>query len=262
MYNNKNILHIDIKERILKNLVAYITTGFPSLEFTVDAALALAEAGVDTLELGMPFSDPVADGPVIEKANLKALEHGFKLDQLFEASAKIAPHIDTLWMGYFNPFYHKGVEKFITEANKAGVNGFIIPDLPFEEAKPYKPMIEAAGLSLIDFIAPTDTKARIEQIVTDAQKFIYLVAYAGITGAGQSEDLQPIITDIKEFTDTPVYVGFGVDKSTAKEKAKGVDGVIVGSTFVKVLLDESLSDTQKITKIAALAKEIKEKINS
>ena len=262
MYNNKNILHIDIKERILKNLVAYITTGFPSLEFTVDAALALAEAGVDTLELGMPFSDPVADGPVIEKANLKALENGFKLDQLFEASAKIAPHIDTLWMGYFNPFYHKGVEKFIAEANKAGVNGFIIPDLPFEEAKPYKPTIEAAGLSLIDFIAPTDTKARIEQIVTDAQKFIYLVAYAGITGAGQSEDLQPIITDIKEFTDTPVYVGFGVDQNTAKEKAKGVDGVIVGSAFVKVLLDESLSDTQKITKIAALAKEIKEKINS
>jgi len=181
----------------LKKLVAYITTGYPSLDFTVDAALALAEAGVDTLELGMPFSDPVADGPVIEKANLKALENGFKLDHLFEASAKIAPHIDTLWMGYFNPFYHKGMERFIAEAKKAGVNGFIIPDLPMEEAKPYKPSIEAAGLNLIDFIAPTDTKARIEQIVTDAKKFIYLVAYAGITGAGKSEDLQPIITNIK-----------------------------------------------------------------
>ena len=250
------------KELILKKLVAYITTGFPSLEFTVDAALALAEAGVDTLELGMPFSDPVADGPVIEKANLKALENGFKLDHLFETSAKITPHIDTLWMGYFNPFYHKGVDRFIAEANKAGVNGFIIPDLPFEEAKPYKPAIENAGLNLIDFIAPTDTKERIEQIVTDAKKFIYLVAYAGITGSGQSEDLQPIITDIKEFTDTPVYVGFGVDQNTAKEKAKGVDGVIVGSAFVKVLLDETLSDTQKITKISAIAKEIKEKINS
>jgi len=261
MYNNKNSLHIVIKESTLKNLVAYITTGFPSLEFTVDAALALGEAGVDTLELGMPFSDPVADGPVIEKANLKALEKGFKLHQLFEISAKIAPHIDTLWMGYFNSFYHKGFDTFIAEANKAGVNGFIIPDLPFEEAKPYKPAIEAAGLNLIDFIAPTDSKARIEQIVTDAKKFIYLVAYAGITGSGQSEDLQPIITDIKEFTDTPVYVGFGVDENTAKEKAEGVEGVIVGSAFVKVLLDESLSDAQKITKISAIAKEIKEKIN-
>ena len=245
-----------------KKLVAYITPGFPSLEFTVDAALALADAGVDTLELGMPFSDPVADGPVIEAANLKALQNGFKLEHLFEASAKIAPHIDTLWMGYFNPFYHRGMDNFITKANEVGVNGFIIPDLPLEEANPYKPSIEAAGLSLIDFIAPTDSEARIKEIVTDAQKFIYLVAYAGITGAGKSEDLQPIITNIKKYSDTPVYVGFGVDQNTAKEKAQGVDGVIVGSAFVKVLLDESLNNSQKITKISAIAKEIKEKINS
>ena len=245
----------------MKNLVAYITTGYPSLDFTVDMALALAEAGVDTLELGLPFSDPVADGPVIEKANLKALQNGFKLQHLFDASKEIAPHIDTLWMGYFNPFYHKGMDKFIAEAKASGVNGFIIPDLPYEEAMPYKPMIKEANLSLIDFIAPTDSKKRIEQIVTDAQKFIYLVAYAGITGSGQSEDLQPIITNIKEFTTTPVYVGFGVNEKTAKDKVKGVDGVIVGSAFVNVLLDESLSDIKKIQKISSLAKEIKEKIN-
>ena len=241
--------------------MAYITTGYPSLDFTVDMALALAEAGVDTLELGMPFSDPVADGPVIEKANLKALQNGFKLEHLFEVSEKIAPHIDTLWMGYFNPFYHKGMDFFVEQAKKTGVNGFIIPDLPLEEARPYKPMMKEANLALIDFIAPTDSKERIQQIVTDAQKFIYLVAYAGITGSGQSEDLQPIITSIKEYTKTPVYVGFGVDQNTAKEKAKGVDGVIVGSAFVKVLLDDSLNNGQKIAKIATLAKEIKEKIN-
>jgi tryptophan synthase alpha chain len=246
----------------LKNLVAYITTGFPSLDFTIEAALSLAEAGVDTLELGMPFSDPVADGPVIEKANLQALQNGFRLEDLFEASAQITPHIDTLWMGYFNPFYHRGIEYFIDKAKETGVNGFIIPDLPFEEAKPYKPMIEEAGLSLIDFIAPTDSEARIKEIVCDAQKFIYLVAYAGITGAGKSENLQEIITKIKKYTHTPVYVGFGVDQHTAKEKAQGVDGVIVGSAFVKVLLDESLNSTQKITKLSALAREIKEKINS
>jgi len=245
----------------LKKLVAYITTGYPSLEFTVDMALSLAESGVDTLELGMPFSDPVADGPVIEKANLKALQNGFKLEHLFEASKEIAPYIDTLWMGYFNPFYHRGMDFFIDQAKQSGVNGFIIPDLPLEEALPYKPMMKEANLSLIDFIAPTDSKERIKEIVTDSQKFIYLVAYAGITGSGKSEDLQPIITNIKEFTDTPVYVGFGVDQNTAKEKAKGVDGVIVGSAFVKVLLDESLNNSQKIKKVAALAKEIKEKIN-
>ena len=246
----------------MKKLVAYITTGYPSLEFTIDAALALAEAGVDTLELGMPFSDPVADGPVIEAANLKALQNGFKLEHLFDASAKIAPHIDTLWMGYFNPFYHKGMDNFIAKAKEVGVNGFIIPDLPLEEAALYKPSVEAAGLSLIDFIAPTDSEARIQEIVTNAKKFIYLVAYAGITGSGKSEDLQPIITSIKKYSDTPVYVGFGVDQNTAKEKAEGVDGVIVGSAFVKVLLDDSLNNTQKITKISMIAKEIKEKINS
>ena len=246
----------------MKKLVAYITTGFPSLEFTVDAALALSDAGVDPLELGMPFSDPVADGPVIESANLKALQNGFKLEHLFEASAKITPHIDTLWMGYFNPFYHKGMDNFITKAKETGVNGFIIPDLPLEEAAKYKPSIEAEKLSLIDFIAPTDSESRIKQIVTDAQKFIYLVAYAGITGSGQSEDLQPIIANIKKYSNTPVYVGFGVDQNTAKEKVQGVDGVIVGSAFVKVLLDESLSNTQKIQKISHIAKEIKERINT
>jgi len=226
----------------LKKLVAYITTGFPSVEFTKDVSLSLAEAGVDILELGMPFSDPVADGEIIEKANLKSLQNGFKLQHLFDISKEITPHIDTLWMGYFNPFYHRGMDKFIDEAKNSGVNGFIIPDLPFEEALPYKDMINSANLNLIDFIAPTDGKDRIQKIVTNAQKFIYLVAYAGITGASQSEDLKPIITDIREFTDTPIYVGFGVNQQTAKDKVQNVDGVIVGSAFVKVLLDDSLSN--------------------
>ncbi|HHD73087.1 MAG TPA: tryptophan synthase subunit alpha, partial [Epsilonproteobacteria bacterium] len=126
----------------MKNLVAYITTGYPDLDFTVDLALSLAESGVDTLELGIPVSDPVADGPVIEKANLYSLQNGFKIRDLFTVSQQIAPHIDTLWMGYFNPFYHKVVDLFIDEATKSGVNGFIIPDLPLEEAQPYKKIIK------------------------------------------------------------------------------------------------------------------------
>ncbi|WP_292663006.1 tryptophan synthase subunit alpha [Nitratifractor sp.] len=245
----------------MKRLVAYITTGYPDPAFTVDLALALAEAGVDTLELGIPFSDPVADGPVIESANLRALQRGFRLKQLFDVSRKIAPAIDTLWMGYFNPFYHQGVEHFVAEAKVAGVHGFIIPDLPFEEAQPYKPMIEESGLSLIDFIAPTDTPERIAMIARDARKFLYLVAYAGITGSGQSEELSGVISQIREATQTPVYLGFGVTPETAKEKARDVDGVIVGSAFVKVLLDEELSASEKIERISAMAKEIKEKIN-
>ncbi len=245
----------------MKRLVAYITTGYPDPSFTVDLALALAEAGVDTLELGIPFSDPVADGPVIESANLRALQRGFRLQQLFDVSRQIAPAIDTLWMGYFNPFYHQGMERFVAEAKAAGVHGFIIPDLPFEEAQPYKPMIEEAGLSLIDFIAPTDTPERIAMIARDARKFLYLVAYAGITGSGQSEELSGVISHIREATQTPVYLGFGVTPETAKEKARNVDGVIVGSAFVKVLLDEKLNASEKIAKVSAMAKEIKEKIN-
>ena len=245
----------------MKKLVAYITTGFPDKYFTVDLALALHDAGVDTLELGMPFSDPVADGPVIERANLLSLQNGFKLDDLFEISREIGPMIDTLWMGYFNPFYHKGMEHFIAQAREAEVQGFIIPDLPYEEAQPYKPLIEEAGLSLIDFIAPTDTPERIAMIAQGARKFLYLVAYAGITGSGQREDLAPIIEQIRTHTDTPIYVGFGVNEQTAKEKIQGVDGVIVGSAFVQVLLDDLLNPTHKIAKIVEMARIIKEQIN-
>jgi tryptophan synthase alpha chain len=245
----------------MKKLVAYITTGFPDKYFTVDLALALRDAGVDTLELGIPFSDPVADGPVIEHANLLSLQGGFKLNDLFEVSREIGPMIDTMWMGYFNPFYHKGVEYFIEQAKETHVNGFIIPDLPYEEALPYRHMIERSEMSLIDFIAPTDTLHRIEMISKNAQKFIYLVAYAGITGSGQSEDLSPTIEQIRIHSMTPIYVGFGVNEQTAREKVRGADGVIVGSAFVKVLLDDLISPAAKIAKIAQMAQVIKAKIN-
>jgi len=245
----------------MKRLVGYITTSFPDKNFTIDLALAMGEAGVDTLELGIPFSDPVADGPIIEKANFLALENGFKMNDLFEVSKAIAPHIDTLWMGYFNPFYHRGMEQMTKEARGSGVNGFIIPDLPFEEAQRYRPFTDNSDLALIDFIAPTDTEERIALISPNARKFIYLVAYAGITGSGKSESLVQIIENIRRYSQTPVYVGFGVDQNTAKEKVKGVDGVIVGSAFVKILLEEHKTYKEKISKITEIAREIKNKIN-
>ncbi len=246
----------------MKQLVGYITTGFPDKNFTADLALALAQNGVDSIELGVPFSDPVADGPVIEKANHKALELGFKFQDVLDVSAQVAKEVDILWMGYFNLFYQYGMEKLLPKAKELGVTGMIIPDLPHEEALAYADLFNANGVSNISFVAPTDTPQRIKEIVTDAQKFIYLVAYAGITGAGKSEDLQSIITSIKEYTQTPVYVGFGVNEKTAKEKVKGADGVIVGSAFIQILLDESLSRSQQIENCSQLAREIKEKINS
>ena len=199
----------------MKKLVAYLTTAFPDKNFTIDAILALKEAGVDKIELGIPFSDPVADGPVIEKANLLALENGFKIKDIFEVSQKVAKEIDTYWMGYFNSFYHKGYDFMTKEAIKNNIKGFIIPDLPYEETIIYKDKFP-----LISFVAPTDSKKRIQTILKDAKEFIYMVAYAGITGSDKNENLEEVIANIRQASDTPLYIGFGVNEKTAKEKIK------------------------------------------
>ncbi|AXK48711.1 tryptophan synthase subunit alpha [Aliarcobacter trophiarum LMG 25534] len=245
----------------MKKLVAYITTSYPDREFTVDLALSLKESGVDSLELGVPFSDPVADGPTIEKANFLSLKNGFKIEDLFYVTSKIADKIDTLYMGYMNPFYHYGFSDFLKKASSSGATGTIIPDLPFEMVKRYEDDFIKNGISNITFVAPTTPKDRIKMLVENSQKFIYMVAYTGITGSGKSEDLSEIINNVREFTQTPLYIGFGVDEKTCKEKSKGVDGVIVGSAFVKHILDDNLSSSEKIKKISKMAKEIKEKIN-
>lgn len=245
----------------MKNLVAYITSGYPEKSFTIDLSLALGESGVDTLELGVPFSDPVADGPLIEKANHKALELGFKFNHLLEISKEVAPKVDTLWMGYFNSFYQQNMDKLIPLAKELGVNGLIIPDLPHEEALAYSNLFNSNEVSNISFVAPTDSENRIEEIVTNSKKFIYMVAYTGITGSGTSEDLQPFLSSIKKYTKTPVYVGFGVNKKTAKSKVQGADGVIVGSAYIDILLKENLNYTQKIKECADLSKILKNEIN-
>jgi tryptophan synthase alpha chain len=244
-----------------KQLVGYITTGFPDKDFTIDLALSLGENGVDSLELGIPFSDPVADGPVIEAANYIALEHGFRFKDVLDVSRAVASRVDTLWMGYFNPFYQFGMDNVLREANDLGVSGMIIPDVPYEEALAYAGAFKKHALSNICFVAPTDSDARIKTVVSEAQKFIYLVAYAGITGAGKSEELTDTVSSIRRHTKTPVYVGFGVNEKTAKSKARGVDGVIVGSAFINVLLREDLSLSEKINHCCSIAKNIKQAIN-
>ena len=245
----------------MKKLVAYITSTYPEKSFTVDLSLSLGEHGVDMLELGVPFSDPVADGPLIEKTSHIALKSGFKFKDLLEISEIIAPKVDTLWMGYFNSFYQQDMSKLLPLASKFGVSGLIIPDLPYEESLRYSELFKTNSISNISFVAPTDSKERIKEIVNDANKFIYMVAYTGITGSGVAENLQPFISSIKEFSKTPVYVGFGVNAKTAKDKAKGADGVIVGSAFIEILLRDNLDYKQKIQKCNELAKIIKGEIN-
>lgn len=246
----------------MKKLVAYITSGYPEKSFSIDLALALGQNGVDTLELGVPFSDPVADGPLIEKANHLSLENGFKFEHLKEISKAVALHVDTLWMGYFNSFYQQDMSKLIPFAREIGINGLIIPDLPHEEALAYSKLFLDNNVANISFVAPTDTKQRIKEVVSASEKFIYMVAYAGITGSGVAEDLQPFLQDIKEYTNTPVYVGFGVNAKTAKDKVVGADGVIVGSAFIDILLKENLNYSQKIQQCSDLARIIKNEINT
>jgi len=245
----------------MKKLVAYITSCYPEKSFSIDLAMALAQNGVDTLELGVAFSDPVADGPLIEKANHLALENGFKFSDLLDISKEIAPKIDTLWMGYFNSFYQQNMQKLLPLAKELGVNGLIIPDLAYEEALLYKELFNQNNLANISFVAPTDSNSRIQTVVSDAKKFIYMVAYTGITGSGKSTELHPFLQNIKKYTQTPVYVGFGVNPKTAKEKVKGADGVIVGSAFIDILLKDELTFSQKIMQCSNIAKIIKEEIN-
>ena len=244
-----------------KKLVAYITSGLPENNFTIDLALSMAENGVDSLELGVPFSDPVADGPVIEKANHLALKNGVKFKDIIEITKAITPSIDTLWMGYFNSFYHQKMDDLLPLAKSIGLSGMIIPDLPHEEAVAYDTLFAQNNISNIAFVAPTDSDERVKRVVTNAKKFIYMVAYAGITGSGQKEELTPLIESVKRHSKTPVYVGFGVNEKTAKGKVKGVDGVIVGSAFVDILLQDNLSNSKKIANNSSHAKIIKDKNN-
>jgi tryptophan synthase alpha chain len=238
---------------MMKKLIAYITT-LPDINFTVDLIESISEY-VDGIELGIPFSDPVADGEVIQQVNKNALQNGYKIEHTFIVSKQIAKKIPTYWMGYFNNFYHKGYDFMTKKAKELNIKGFIIPDLPYEEAIEYE-----EKFPLISFVAPTDSKERIKKILKNPKEFIYLVAYAGITGAEKEEDLKEVINNIKEITSIPLYIGFGVNEKTVRKKAEGVDGVIVGSAFVKVLL-EDISNKEKIRKIKEKAKIIKERLN-
>lgn len=245
----------------MKELVSFVTCGFPDKEFTKELGLALKEAGSDRLELGIPFSDPVADGVLIEKASLAAIKAGFKTADAFEIASMLSPQIPSYFMGYFNSFFSGSFGLFCEKAASSGVKGLIIPDLPFEEGQKYGTIIEANGLSNISFLAVTHKEERIQKIAKASKEFIYLVAFAGITGADKSENLAPILQKVKSVTDTKVFVGFGVNEKTAKERASGADGVIVGSAFTKILLDDTLSGREKLNRCAELARNIKAQIN-
>ena len=217
----------------------YTVLGYPTRQASLETVQTLVKAGADLLELGIPFSDPLADGPTIQAATQKSLENGTTLKDCIAMTRELRDQgVDTpaLLMGYVNPMLAYGLESFVADAAVAGVDGLIVPDLPPEEAKELEGLCQEQGLALVYLLAPTSTPDRIERVAKQSSGFIYLVSLTGVTGARNqlAEGLSDFIQRVREKTETPLAVGFGIGNGEqAKNVAQHADGVIVGSALVK-----------------------------
>ena len=222
-----------------KAFIPFVTCGYPDLDTTGKVIRAAVQNGADLIELGIPFSDPCAEGPVIMEANLRALEGGITTDKIFEFVRELRREISIpmVFMTYANVIFSYGTEKFISACSELSIDGLILPDLPYEEKDEFLPTCRKYGVDLISMVAPT-SENRIAMIAGEAEGFIYLVSSLGVTGVRSSitTDLGPIIRTIRENTDVPCAVGFGISNpEQAKTMAKEADGVIVGSAIVKLI---------------------------
>jgi tryptophan synthase alpha chain len=227
-----------LKNARKKAFIAFITAGYPSLSVTEKLILEFDRIGVDIIELGVPFSDPLADGPVIQEASQAALKKNVHLADILALVEKVRRFTDTpiCLMTYFNPIFCFGEVSFIKKAKECGVDGVIIPDLPADEGASFIKSANESGIDVICFIAPTSSEERIKFICGVARGFIYYVSITGVTGVRKSlsDDLKANIKLIKKYTGKPVCVGFGVSgPAQVKEVCKIADGVIVGSAIVK-----------------------------
>ena len=225
----------------------YFPLGYPDLDTSIDVIEALAKNGADLIEVGLSFSDPLADGPVIQHATQIALEKGITIKKSLEAVKEIRKRgveIPLILMGYYNPMLAYGLEKFVRDAHEAGADGFIVPDLPMEESDEFESVLAGAAspirppLPVIPMLAPTSSPERIEMIARNAKGFIYLVSVTGVTGERKSisEGLGELISSVREHTSAPVCVGFGIGTpEQAKEVGKMADGVIVGTACVRTI---------------------------
>lgn len=221
-----------------KAFIPFITCGDPSLEVTEKLVYAMEEAGADLIELGIPFSDPTAEGPVIQAANVRALSGGVTTDKIFEMVKSIRKHTDIplVFMTYANVVFSYGTERFVKKAADLGMDGLILPDVPFEEKEEFDPVCRQYGLDFISLIAPTSHE-RIRMIAREAQGFLYCVSSLGVTGVRSSitTDIGGMVRLVKEEKDIPCAVGFGISTpQQAREMASCADGVIVGSAIVKL----------------------------
>lgn len=222
-----------------KAFIGFVTAGDPDMETSEKIILSMAKGGCDLIELGIPFSDPIAEGPVIQEANLRSLSQGTTTDKVMELAKKISAQIDTplVFMTYLNVLFKYGYDRFLTKAKESGISGVIIPDLPFEEKDELQCVAKKYDIAVISLIAPT-SEDRIKMIAKDSEGFVYAVSSLGVTGT-RSEiktDLKAITESIKQVTDTPVAIGFGINTPEQAKKYSDIgDGVIVGSAIVKLV---------------------------
>lgn len=229
-----------LRSKDKKAFIPYIMAGDPSLEKTKEVVLLFEECGADIVELGVPFSDPLADGPTIQRAAERALKNGVTLRSViaFVKDMRKVTQVPMVLMTYFNPVFKYGTENFIKDAKDAGVDGVIIPDLPPDEAGDFIHLSKKAALNTIFLLAPTSTEDRIKKVSKASSGFIYYVSITGITGANISLDgsIDMSVSKIRGYTDKPVAVGFGVSTPEEASAVAGIsDGVIVGSAIVKRL---------------------------
>lgn len=226
-------------------LVPFITAGDPDLETTAKALQVLDRSGADLIELGVPYSDPLADGPVIQAAATRALQRGTRLEPVLDMLKTVIPSLRApiILFTYYNPILNRGVEEFFQQVAAVGVRGMVIPDLPLEEVAGVLKAAQPAGVEIILLVAPTSPRERIVAIAEQSQGFIYLVSVTGVTGMrSQLESrVQTLLTELRGITDKPIGVGFGISQpSHAKQVMEwGADAVIVGSAFVKRLAEGS-----------------------
>ncbi len=222
-----------------KALIAFITGGDPDIKTTERLIPAMAKAGADIIEIGIPFSDPVAEGPVIQRADERALKSGVTLEKLFEMVKRVREKMDIplLFMTYANPVFYYGKDSFMQMCKTCGIDGVILPDLPFEEKDELQSACTENGITLISMIAPT-SKSRIPRIAKDAEGFLYCVSSLGVTGVREkfSDELSEMIDSVRSVSGIPCAVGFGISKpEQARSVAKAADGVIIGSAIVKII---------------------------
>ena len=225
-----------------KAFIAYLMAGDPDLATSGRLILAAQEAGADLIEIGIPFSDPIAEGEVIQAADIRALDEGTHLDGIFQMVADIQDRvrIPLLFMTYLNPVFIYGYERFFAHCQDLGISGIILPDLPFEEQSEVREVAERFAVDVVTMIAPT-SGSRIRAIASRATGFIYLVSSMGVTGMRSSitTDLAGLVAEIKKYTQIPVAIGFGVSTpAQAAEFARIADGVIVGSAIVNIIAEQ------------------------